>query len=110
MPPETDPDASANRAPPAYTAAEMCALRIYHMYLREDYLFCLLSDGNTLCVPLEISPVIHRAPLSERRYWRITEQGHALAWHGGSLNEKLSLESMLAHSGALVWRMGGVQQ
>jgi hypothetical protein len=51
----------SKRQAPNYSSEELNGLRISRVHFREQYLFCLLSDGNMVCVPLAISPVLAAA-------------------------------------------------
>jgi hypothetical protein len=106
---KTDPPSperrSSPRRPPRYTPQEVDALRITRVHLREDFLFCLLSDGNMLCVPLSIAPQVLRAPEQQRYLWQITGDGKSISWSTramGVRTETLSLERILAHPEAHV--------
>jgi hypothetical protein len=70
------------RNPPTYTPAELDQLRITRIHFRERYLFCLLSDGNMVCVPLAISAVLLAAP-QQARYQGKIEDGKAILWDQG---------------------------
>lgn len=97
----TGPDRRGSpRQRPSYTAAEIPALRILRVFLHGDFLVCLLSDRNTLYVPLRISPVVAAAPLRTRYQWQIAPAGDALIWTGCLVEERLRLPVMLAYPGA----------
>ena len=66
---------SAPRRAPSYTPDEIDELRITRAHFREDFLFCLLSDGNMACVPLTISPRLLVAPRKLRYQWHIEADG-----------------------------------
>lgn len=93
------------RRRPSYTQAEIEGLRILRVFLHGDFLICLLSDRNTLFVPLRISPVVAGAPLQIRYQWQIAERGKALVWSRGILEERLRLPAMLAYPGAEISSM-----
>ncbi len=98
-PPGTERRGSERRSP-RYSPEEIEDLRITRVRFREDYLFCLMSDGNTLCVPLTISPVLRRTPPKLRYLWRITEDGKAVVWSKGTMGDRsvhLDLKTMLAY-------------
>ena len=88
------------RRRPTYTRLEIEGLRILRVFLHGDFLICLLSDRNTLFVPLRISPVVASAPLQIRYQWQIAERGKSLVWSRGMLEERLRLPAMLAYPGA----------
>jgi len=82
---------------PAYTPAEIQSLRITRVNVQEDVLYCVLSDGKLLCVPVGVSPALAEAPMRARYQWRISGDGKAIVWYGDELKEYLSLRSLLAH-------------
>ena len=88
------------RRRPRYNRAELLTLRITHVLLHEELLFCLLSDGRVLSVPLRISPVVSASPLGTRYQWQIAELGKALVWSRGDVEERLRLPAMLAYPGS----------
>jgi hypothetical protein len=91
---------SINR-PPSYTADEISTLRITRMHFRQDYMFCLLSDANMLCVPLAISPPLKAAPIEARYEWQITADGQTVVWRSngsaGQAIARLGLRRILSH-------------
>ena len=91
---------SRSRRRPSYTLSEISNLRILRVFLHGELLACLLSDQNTLYVPLRISPVVAAAPLKTRYQWQVAERGKALIWTRGLLEERLRLQAMLAYPGA----------
>ena len=93
------------RRRPSYTQLEIEALRILRVFLHGEFLICMLSDRNTLFVPLRISPVVASAPLQIRYQWQIAERGKALVWSRGMLEERLRLPAMLAYPGAEISSM-----
>lgn len=93
------------RRRPSYTRLEIEALRILRVFLHGDFLICLLSDRNSLFVPLRISPVVASAPLQIRYQWQIAERGKALVWSRGMLEERLRLPAMLAFPGTEISSM-----
>lgn len=93
------------RRRPSYTQKEIEALRILRVFLHGEFLICLLTDRNTLFVPLRISPVVASAPLQIRYQWQIAERGKALVWSRGMLEERLRLPAMLAYPGAEISSM-----
>lgn len=98
-PPRKDRRRAPRRAP-SYTPDEIEALSVTRVHFREDYLFCLLSDGKMACVPLTISPRLLAAPRKLRYQWHIEADGRVLVWHTGPVGvaiERLSLASILAH-------------
>lgn len=97
------------RNPPTYTAAELDQLRITRVHFREHYLFCLLSDGNMVCVPLAISAVLLAASQQARYQWTIVEDGKAILWTKGMgiVSERLALGDILAHADARITLLRG---
>jgi hypothetical protein len=93
------------RRRPSYTLLEIEGLRILRVFLHGDFLICLLSDRNTLFVPLRISPVVASSPLQIRYQWQIAERGKALVWSRGMVEERLRLPAMLAFPGAEISSM-----
>jgi hypothetical protein len=103
-PPDKERRGSA-RSPPRYTPDQVNDLTISRVHLRDRYLFCLLSDGRMLCVPLDISPVLAGAPLRLRYQWQITEGGKEVIWYlkgMGVAPVRLNLPELLAHPEAQV--------
>ena len=90
----------------SYTEAEVESLRIFRVFLRGEFLICQLSDLNTLSVPLRISPVVAASPLRTRYQWQITDEGRALMWSRGIVEERLRLPAMLAYPGAEITMPG----
>jgi hypothetical protein len=93
------------RRRPSYTRQEIEGLRILRVFLHGDFLICLLSDRNTLFVPLRISPVVASSPLQIRYQWQIAERGKALVWSRGLVEERLRLPAMLAFPGSEISTM-----
>jgi hypothetical protein len=90
---------------PSYSATELNELRITRVHFREQYLFCLLADGNVLCVPLTISSELMAAPQKVRYQWKIENDGKALVWYTkgmGIVTERLRLADILAHPEARI--------
>jgi hypothetical protein len=101
---------SSPRRPPRYTPGDIHRLQIARVHFREDFLFCLLSDGNVVCVPVSISPFLRKAPKGARYRWQIEEDGKALVWHTramGVAKEKLELAKILAHPEAQITELSG---
>jgi hypothetical protein len=73
----------STRNPPNYTPPDLTELRITRVHFREAYLFCLLSDGNMVCVPLTISSVLAAAPRQVRYQWTIGDDGKEVLWTKG---------------------------
>lgn len=97
----TGPDRRGRpRRRPSYTAAEVNSLQILRVFLHGEFLICLLSDRCTLFVPLRISPVVAASPLRTRYQWQIAENGKALMWTRGLVEERLRLPAMLAYPGS----------
>jgi len=98
-PPDNDRRRST-RGRPRYTPRERDELRIVRVHFRDEFMFCLLSDGNMVCVPVAISPVLDRAPQSVRYKWQLTDDDKAIVWYLGAVGlptERLSLARILAH-------------
>ena len=98
------------RQSPSYTAEEISQLRISRVHFRDQYLFCLLSDGNMVCVPLAISRALERAPERIRYNWRAMDDGRRLAWYAGGVGvpiEQLSVDQIVSHPEAQISRLGG---
>ena len=93
------------RRRPSYTRQEIEGLRILRVFLHGDFLICLLSDRNTLFVPLRISPVVASSPLQIRYQWQIAERGKSLVWSRGLVEERLRLPAMLAFPGSEISAM-----
>jgi hypothetical protein len=90
----------SERRAPSYGSEELNGLRICRVHFREEYLFCLLSDGNMICVPLSISPALTGAEYQARYQWEIVEDGKAIVWRTkgmGVTTEHLTLWHMLSH-------------
>ena len=90
----------SSRGRPRYTPAEVDELRIARVHFRDEFLFCLLSDGNMVCVPVAISTVLNKAPQSERYKWQLADEGQAVVWYLGAVGlptEHLSLARILSH-------------
>jgi hypothetical protein len=101
---------SSPRRPPRYSPEDIGRLRITRVHFREDFLFCLLSDGNSVCVPLTISPFLPNAPTGARYRWLIEEDGKAVVWYTramGAAKEKLELAKILAHPEAQITELPG---
>ena len=88
-----------------YTRAQLQELRISRVHFRDQYLFCLLSDGNMVRVPLGIAPALAAPPRGVGARWQLHGDGKALVWYGGargSTIERLSLAQILAHPDAQI--------
>jgi hypothetical protein len=93
------------RNPPTYTPPELDDLRIARVHFRDRYMFCLLSDGNMVCVPLTISALLVAAPQRSRYQWKISDDGKAILWYTqgmGVVTERIGLPDILAHPEARV--------
>lgn len=91
---------SSPRQVPSYTFAQIRDLRITTVHFREDFMFCLLSDGNRVCVPLTISPRLHAAPQHMRYQWQVADDGKAIVWYMGAVGlpaEQITLVDILAY-------------
>jgi DNA-binding response OmpR family regulator len=89
-----------------YTRVQLSELRISRVHSHGEYLFCLLSDGNIVRVPLGITPSLARAATGLGvRSWQLVSDGKAVVWYGGTLGattERLSLTQILAHPDAQI--------
>jgi hypothetical protein len=95
----------SERQAPSYSPEELNGLRISRVHFREEYLFCLLSDGNMICVPLAISPALATAEYQARYQWEIEEDGKAVVWRTkgmGVTTERLTLWTILSHPEARI--------
>ena len=93
------------RNPPSYTLSELDELRIIRVHFRDRYMFCLLSDGNMVCVPLTISRLLVTAPHRARYQWKAADDGKAIVWYTqgmGVVTERIALADILAHPEARV--------
>lgn len=100
----------SERRPPSYTPEEASTLRITRVHFREDFLFCLLSDGNMVCVPLAISPALVAAPRKLRYQWKIDADGRAVIWYTkgmGIPTARLELTAILRHPEAQMTELPG---
>ena len=98
------------RNAPSYSPGELEDLRVTRVHFRERYLFCLLSDGNMLCVPLTISSVLVAASPQARYQWKIADDGKAVLWFTkgmGVVSERLTLADILGHPDARITKVGG---
>jgi hypothetical protein len=89
-----------------YTRAQLQELRISRVHFRDQYLFCLLSDGNMVRVPLGIAASLAATPLhGVRSSCQLFADGKALAWSAGvrgMATERLTLAQILAHPDAQI--------
>ena len=95
----------SKRQAPSYRREELNGLRISRVHFRDQYLFCLVSDGNMVCVPVAISPVLAAAEYKARYQWEIEEDGKAIIWRTkgmGLTTERLTLRNILSHSQARI--------
>jgi CheY-like chemotaxis protein len=101
-PPGNDRRRSPRRS--YYTRAQLSELRVSRVHSHGEYLFCLLSDGNIVRVPLGITPALARAASGLGvRSWQLVSDGKAVVWYGGAFGattERLSLTQILAHPDA----------
>jgi hypothetical protein len=98
---------SSPRRAPSYTPNEIDDLRIATVHFREDFMFCLLSDGNRLCVPLTISSRLQAAPQQTRYQWQVADNGKAIVWYMRTMGlptEHITLVDILAHPEAQITR------
>ena len=95
----------SERQAPSYSNTELNNLRISRVHFREQYLFCLLSDGNMVCVPVAISSVLAAAEYQARYQWEIEDDGKAVIWRTkgmGVTTERLTLWNILSHPEARI--------
>jgi len=93
------------RGSPRYTPTELDELRIIRVHFRDEFLFCLLSDGNMICVPLAILPALDRAPHSVKYKWQLADDGKAIIWYLGAVGlptEHLTLARIMSHPEAQI--------
>jgi hypothetical protein len=97
------------RNPPSYTPQDLSELRITRVHFREAYIFCLLSDGNMVCVPITISSALAAAPQQVRYQWTIADDGKEVLWTKGMgmVTERLRLADILAHPEARITVLRG---
>jgi hypothetical protein len=95
----------SERQAPNYGSEELNRLRISRVHFREQFLFCLLSDGNMVCVPLTISSVLAAAEQQARYQWEIADEGKAVIWRTkgmGVTTERLTVWNILSHPEARI--------
>ena len=95
---------ASDRQTPSYTLPEIDDLRITRVHFREELMFCLLSDGNRVCVPLSILPALLE-PRKHRYQWQIADDGRSVLWYKSGVglpSERLSLEAILSHPEAQI--------
>jgi hypothetical protein len=98
------------RSSPSYTPEEISQLRISQVHFRDQYIFCLLSDGNMVCVPLSVSRMLESAPERMRYNWQLLDQGKAVAWYSGRVGvviETLTVEQIVTNPEAQVSQLPG---
>jgi DNA-binding response OmpR family regulator len=87
-----------------YRSAELQELRISRVHTREAHLFCLLSDGNMVRVPLTITPGVAGPLPGVRAGLQVLGDGKWVGWYAGDARamqtERLSLAQILAHPDA----------
>jgi hypothetical protein len=66
--------------------------------LAENALRILLSDGETLHVPLRLFPRLRDATTAQRLHWRLIAGGIGIHWD--ELDEDLSVDGLLRSVGA----------
>jgi hypothetical protein len=97
---------TSTRHRPGYTPDEIDTLRITRVHVRQDHIFCLLSDGNMLSVPLRIVPALRAAPDRIRDQWQVTADGQSVVWHSGETGNRyiprLHLARILRHPQAYI--------
>src|SRR4051794_41366421 len=83
----TAPPIQDRRVPPrrssSYTPEEISELRIERVHFRDQYIFCLLSNGSMVCVPLSISRMLESSPERMRYNYQLMEEGKTVAWYSG---------------------------
>jgi hypothetical protein len=105
-PPQKDRRSSPRRAP-SYTPTQINNLRIATVHFRDHFMFCLLSDGNRVCVPLAISQALQAAPQHMRYQWQVADDGRSIVWYTRSMGvptAHITLRDILAHPGAQITR------
>ena len=87
-----------------YTRAELLELRISRVHSQDQYLFCLLSDGNMVRVPLGITPALAVPVDGVKARWQLRGDGKAVVCYAGArgTTERLSLAQILAHPDARI--------
>lgn len=103
-PPDKERRASERRRP-NYTPAETRELRITRVHFRDSMMFCLLSDGTMVCVPLTISRRLAVARADMRYKWSIVDDGRAIVWRAGTVGlevEQLTAEEIVSHPEAQI--------
>jgi hypothetical protein len=103
-PPPRDRRSSPRQAP-SYTPAQINELRIATVHFRDDFMFCLLSDGNRVCVPLTISPALQAAPRHMRYQWQVADDGKSVVWYMSTMGvptAHIALWDILAHPEAQI--------
>jgi hypothetical protein len=103
-PPIQDRRVSPRRSP-SFSSDEIGELRIERVHFRDRYIFCLLSNGSMVCVPLSISRMLELAPEHMRYNYQLTEEGRTIAWYSGPVGiviARLSVEEIVLHSEAQV--------
>jgi hypothetical protein len=93
---------AAERRRPNYTPAETRELRITRVHFRDSMMFCLLSDGTMVCVPLTISPRLAVARADMRYKWSIVDDGRAMCGGRERLVEQLTAEEIVSHPEAQI--------
>jgi hypothetical protein len=108
-PPIQDRRASPRRSS-SYTPEEISELRIERVHFRDQYIFCLLSDGSMVCVPLSISRMLESAPERMRYNYQLTDEGRTVAWYSGRVGiviARLSVAEIVSHPEAQVTELPG---
>jgi hypothetical protein len=106
-PPIQDRRASP-RGSPSYTPEEISELRIERVHFRDQYIFCLLSNGSMVCVPLSISRMLE--PERMRYNFQLKDEGRTVAWYSGPVGlviARLSVEEIVLHPEAQVTELPG---
>ena len=93
--------------PPTYSEKEIQALRVARVHFLEAHLLCLLSDDRVLCVPLSVCPPLAAAPAEQRYQWQLIGDGRSIVWYTDTLQEHLSLRTLLDHPEAKVGDLAG---
>jgi hypothetical protein len=88
-----------------YRRADLQELRISRVHSRDQYLFCLLSDGNMVRVPLAIAPGLAAPSHGARASWHLLGDGKTVVWYAGApsvATQRLTLLQILAHPDAQI--------
>lgn len=84
--PDDEPEAHASEVP----TPRICDVRVSH-----DRIVVDLTDGKTASLPLRGFPRLLGATEEQRDRWSVIGEGRVICWD--ALDEKLSVETILAH-------------